>query len=82
MSSIRRLYVYLINAIRTWKGNLLNTVHAYQWPSDFMRYMMMWIDFRNPLVSRVNEDLSKHFSYLLEQIIFFFFSVRCINYNT
>ena len=42
---------YLVNAIRTWKGNLLNGEHAYQWPSDFLRYLQMWIDFDNPITA-------------------------------
>lgn len=40
---------YLVNAIRTWKGNLLLGEGAYQWPADFIRYIKMWIDYDNPI---------------------------------
>ena len=40
---------YLVNAVRTWKGNLLDGEPAYQWPINFIRFLKMWIDYENSI---------------------------------
>jgi len=42
------------NAIKTAKGNLLNGISAYQWPSDFIRLIQLWIDF-NEAITQTND---------------------------
>ena len=42
---------YLTNAIKTVKANLSNGVNLYQWPSDYVRFIEMWVDFTNPITA-------------------------------
>jgi|GEM_PF-2198550 len=44
---------HLVNAIRTWRGHLVNGEPAYQWPADFRRFLKMWVDFDNS-ISKTN----------------------------
>lgn len=37
------------NAIKTTKGNLLQDISAYQWPSDFVRFIRLWVDYNNAI---------------------------------
>ena len=37
------------NAIKTAKGNLVSGTSAYQWPSDFVRLIKLWVDFSNAI---------------------------------
>lgn len=37
------------NAIKTAKGNLVSGTSAYQWPSDFVRIIKLWVDFTNQI---------------------------------
>ena len=40
---------FINNAIKTVKGNLSNGVNSYQWPSDYVRFNRMWVDFANSI---------------------------------
>ena len=37
------------NAIKTVKGNLVAATSAYQWPSDYVRMIKLWVDFTNQI---------------------------------
>lgn len=41
------------NAIKTDKGNMLSGVSAYQWPSTFIRFIQLWLDY-NSAISQTN----------------------------
>lgn len=42
-------YKYITNAIKTVKFDLTNAISLYQWPSDYVKYVEMWVDFANSI---------------------------------
>jgi len=44
-------FKYLKNAVKTVKFNVSNGVNLYQWPSDFVRFMRLWVDFESAITA-------------------------------
>lgn len=43
-------FEYLKNVLTTTKTNIQSGIHLYQWPSDFVRFVRLWLDYDNAIV--------------------------------